>query len=82
MYSEGKRSGRLEYFQTIALRIDPCDASLCIKCGKCEQHCPQSLPIGEKLVEADKALNPPFVKAYNKLAKRVMVGKKKKTDNE
>ena len=82
MYSEGKRSGRLEYFQTIALRIDPCDASLCIKCGKCEQHCPQSLPIREKLVEADKALNPPFVKAYNKLAKRVMVGKKKKTDNE
>ena len=82
MYSEGKRSGRLEYFQTIALRIDPCDASLCIKCGKCEIHCPQSLPIREKLVEADKALNPPFVKAYNKLAKRVMVGKKKKTDNE
>ena len=82
MYSEGKRSGRLEYFQTIALRIDPCDASLCIKCGKCELHCPQSIPIREKLVEADKALNPPFVKAYNKLAKRVMVGKKKKADNE
>ncbi len=82
MYSESKSSGRLEYFQTIALRIDPCDASLCIKCGKCELHCPQSIPIREKLVEADKALNPPFVKAYNKLAKRVMVGKKKKADNE
>ena len=82
MYSEGKRSGRLEYFQTIALRIEPCEANLCIKCGKCEQHCPQSIPIREKLVEADKALNPPFVKIYNKAAKRVMVGKKKKAEKE
>ena len=80
MYSEGKSSGRLEYFQTIALRSEPCEANLCIKCGKCEQHCPQNIPIREKLVEADKALNPPFVKIYNKAAKRVMVGKKKKAD--
>ena len=82
MYSEGKSSGRLEYFQTIALRSEPCEANLCIKCGKCEQHCPQNIPIREKLVEADKALNPPFVKIYNKAAKRVMVGKKKKADKE
>ena len=78
MYSESKSSGRLEYFQTIALRSEPCEANLCIKCGKCEQHCPQNIPIREKLVEADKALNPPFIKLYNKAAKRVMVGKKKK----
>ena len=78
MYSESKSSGRLEYFQTIALRSEPCEANLCVKCGKCEQHCPQNIPIREKLVEADKALNPPFIKLYNKAAKRVMVGKKKK----
>ena len=78
MYSESKRSGRLEYFQTIALRSEPCEANLCIKCGKCELHCPQSIPIREKLVEADKALNPPFVRLYNKVAKRFMVGKRSK----
>ena len=79
MYSESKSSGRLEYFQTIALRSEPCEANLCIKCGKCEQHCPQNIPIREKLVEADKALNPFYIKIYNKAAKLVMVGKKKKT---
>ena len=78
MYSESKSSGRLEYFQTIALRSEPCEANLCVKCGKCEQHCPQNIPIREKLVEADKALNPPLIKLYNKAAKRVMVGKNKK----
>lgn len=77
MYSENKNSGRLEYFQTVALRITPADASLCVKCGKCEQHCPQKIPIREKLVEADKALRPWWQKIYLKLARRVMVGRKR-----
>ena len=77
MYSETKGSGRLEYFQTVALRITPADASLCVKCGKCEQHCPQEIPIREKLVEADKALRPWWQKIYLKLARRVMVGRKR-----
>ena len=78
MYSENKSSGRLEYFQTIGLRMTPADASLCVKCGKCEQHCPQSIPIREKLKEADKHLRPWWQKIYLKAARRVMVGKKKK----
>ncbi len=80
MYSENKSSGRLEYFQTIGLRMTPADASLCVKCGKCEKHCPQSIPIREKLVEADKHLRPWWQKIYLKLARRVMVGKKKKSE--
>ena len=31
-------------------------ASQCKKCGKCEEHCPQSIPIREKLDEAAAAL--------------------------
>lgn len=78
MYSENKSSGRLEYFQTIALRMTPADASLCVQCGKCEQHCPQSIPIREKLKEADRKLRPPYMKVFHKVAKRFMLGKKKK----
>ena len=78
MYSENKSAGRGEYFQTVALRIDPADARRCIECGKCEMHCPQSIPIREKLKEADKALLPfPYRVAY-KIARHFMVGKKGK----
>ncbi len=58
MYTEGKNSGRFQYAQTVGLTKEPAFASQCIECGKCEQHCPQSIPIREKLKEADKALRP------------------------
>ena len=58
MYAERKGSGRWQYFQTVAMTKEPAFASQCIGCGKCESHCPQSIPIRQKLKEADKALRP------------------------
>ena len=58
MYTESKRGGRSQYVQTVALTKEPSFASQCIGCGKCEKHCPQSLPIREKLKEADRDLRP------------------------
>ena len=75
MYSESKGSGRKEYFQTIALRKEPAGAAQCIKCGKCEQHCPQSIPIREKLKEADRALQPFYYRIANKVARKYMLKK-------
>jgi len=34
----------------------PSKASLCRECGKCETHCPQHIPIRERLKEADREL--------------------------
>ncbi|MGQ1785159.1 aldo/keto reductase [Saccharicrinis sp. GN24d3] len=31
-------------------------ASACVECGKCEEHCPQHIPIREKLKEASETL--------------------------
>ena len=58
MYTESKSEGRKQFIQTVGLTREPAFASQCIRCGKCEQHCPQSIPIRDKLREADRALRP------------------------
>ena len=58
MFIESKRQGRFQFAQTVGLTEQPSVATQCLNCGKCEQHCPQSLPIREKLKEADRALRP------------------------
>lgn len=57
---EGKRKARKEYWQVTAIRKTPGNASRCIGCGKCERHCPQSIPIREMLKTAAKELETPF----------------------
>ncbi len=76
MYSENKSSGRFQYAQAVALRTDAAFASECIKCGKCEKHCPQNIPIREKLQEADKALRPLPYKIGIALARKFLLRKK------
>jgi predicted aldo/keto reductase-like oxidoreductase len=78
MYSESKSSGMFDYFQTTALRRDSAFASECIGCGKCEKHCPQSIPIREMLKKADKALSPWYIKPIVRGAKLFMLRGKKK----
>ncbi|MDO5132047.1 MAG: aldo/keto reductase [Eubacteriales bacterium] len=58
MFTESKGQGRFQFAQTVGLTKEPAFASRCVGCGKCEQHCPQNLPIREKLKEADRALRP------------------------
>ena len=58
MFSESKWSGRFQYAVSVSFTRDPAFATKCIGCGKCEKHCPQGIPIREKLQEADKALRP------------------------
>ncbi len=58
MYIESKSQGRFQYAQTVGLTKEPAFASQCVGCGKCEAHCPQSLPIRSLLKEADRALRP------------------------
>ncbi len=40
----------------------PSYASLCKDCGKCERHCPQSLPIRKHLKEVSKEMEPFYFK--------------------
>lgn len=76
MYTETKRSGRIQYLQAVALAANPSFASQCIGCGKCEQHCPQAIPIREKLKEAERALLPWPMKSFVRIGRKFMLRKK------
>lgn len=73
MYMEKKNPARFEFAQNMGLRKEPGFATQCIGCGKCEQHCPQHLPIREKLKEADKALRPFPIKIGIEIARKFLV---------
>lgn len=62
MYMENKYSGRFEYIQTTAFNKTRTDAFQCVECGKCEQHCPQSIEIRKELKNARKALRPWYIR--------------------
>lgn len=61
IYSQGKKAARKGYMQCTIFRHDPSSASLCIECGKCEQHCPQQIAIRKELKNASGELeNVPY----------------------
>jgi len=70
MYMEAKAAGRKEYFQTVGFQKVPADASQCVQCGKCEQHCPQHIEIRKMLKESDRELRPWYLKIFQAAARR------------
>lgn len=73
---EKKSTTRREFARNMGLRKDSCMASQCIKCGKCEKHCPQHIAIREKLQEADRVLRPIPYKLGIEVARKIMVNKR------
>ena len=68
-YQENKFTGLKEYFMCTTLRQNSTAASNCVQCGKCEKHCPQHIPIRQKLQEAQKELEGPIYKIARKVAR-------------
>ena len=69
-YQEGRFWGFMDYVICTMLRKNPTAASNCIGCGKCEKHCPQHIPIREKLRDAQKELEGPLYRTVRKLLGR------------
>ena len=69
-YQENKFYALKEYMMCTTLRTNSAAASNCVKCGKCETHCPQGIPIREKLQEAQKELEGPVYRIASKIARK------------
>lgn len=54
-YSNSRFAGLREYVKCTTSK-DYAPASVCIGCGKCEKHCPQSIEIRKQLKEAENEL--------------------------
>lgn len=74
MYTEGRAVGRKEYWQVVSLRKEPAFATQCVRCGKCEAHCPQHLSIRDALPQADRDLRPPHYRVAGAVARRFALG--------
>lgn len=74
MYTEKKSSGRNSYMMLTAMKKTQTGASLCIQCGKCEQHCPQHIEIRKELTNAKKELETPIYKVVAKAYKFLLRG--------
>ncbi len=61
-HGEDRKGAFSDYLKCTTFRKNSSGASNCIGCGKCETHCPQSIPIRKELEEACKVLETPLYK--------------------
>ncbi|MBR1558841.1 MAG: aldo/keto reductase [Clostridia bacterium] len=71
-YVDGLFTGMREYLMCTTLRNVRSNAGLCVKCGKCEQHCPQHLPIRDELDRVKKRLENPAYKIAATFAPKIL----------
>jgi predicted aldo/keto reductase-like oxidoreductase len=64
------------YWQTVGFTAKIMrNAGKCIKCGKCEKHCPQNLPVRENIMQVKKRLEPFFIWKALQLVRKFMAFK-------
>ena len=66
-YQEGKFWSFIDYIICTMLRKNPTAASNCIGCSKCEKHCPQQIPIREKLKDVQTELEGPLYRVIRNI---------------
>ena len=69
-YAEGRFAAFFDYMMCTALRKTSTAASNCVGCGKCEQHCPQHLPIRRHLQQARQELEGPLYRLVRRVVSR------------
>lgn len=73
-YLLNQKVGTFYWMQLGGMNGKPTHASLCVNCGKCLEHCPQSIDIPQELKAVTKDLEGPFMKPVMKVATGVVKG--------
>lgn len=68
-YTDGFFTGMREYIMCTTFRAQRSNASLCVRCGKCERHCPQNIPIRQQLGQVVRHMENPVYKVIAFFAK-------------
>ena len=71
--TEGIVRAKRDYLMNTAFRKNASAASNCIGCGKCEQHCPQHIPIRAELKNAARELEGPIFSIARSAIKRLKI---------
>jgi predicted aldo/keto reductase-like oxidoreductase len=81
MYSMGYVEGMKQFITSTGFTSEKSGSpSLCVKCGKCESHCPQNISIMNELVNVKKRMEPWWIRFVGVCA-RAFLGKKRKKTN-
>lgn len=70
-YTDSWFSGMKAYFMCTTLKTNPSNASNCVGCGKCEQHCPQGIHVREELKQVKKKMENPVYQIAKTVAARI-----------
>lgn len=71
-FSDNYFQGLKDYFMCTSIRSTSTGASNCIKCGKCELHCPQSIEIRKMLTKAKWRFETPIYKIVRFFQTKIM----------
>ncbi len=72
-YTRGVMASASHYYNmTGAFSSVQRDASKCVRCGKCEKHCPQGIKIGHELENVRKRMGTKWIKPILSVARKVM----------
>jgi predicted aldo/keto reductase-like oxidoreductase len=81
IYSLGFASGMHQFITSTGFTSEKGSGpSLCVKCGKCESHCPQHIPIIKELAVVKRRMEPLFIRFIGVCA-RAFLGKTRKKTN-